>query len=118
MKLKIREIGQLGRYGWAKKGKDDYRGRERIACHEIWNQFGAAENERSQNDWGGAISKMIYFIYCKNLCKYHNVSLPSTTIKKEKEIRYCCCSARKEMMLDVALEVSEKSQKIWKALWK
>jgi hypothetical protein len=26
-------------------------------------------------------SSMIYLIYCKNLCKYHNVPLPSTTIK-------------------------------------
>jgi folate-dependent phosphoribosylglycinamide formyltransferase PurN len=27
-------------------------------------------------------SSIIYLIYCKNLYKYHNVSSPSTTIKK------------------------------------
>jgi hypothetical protein len=27
---------------------------------------------------------MIYLIYCKNFCKYHNVPPPSTTIKKLK----------------------------------
>jgi hypothetical protein len=35
-----------------------------------------------QND-GGVNSTMIYLIYCKNLCKCHNVS-PSSTIKKEE----------------------------------
>jgi hypothetical protein len=36
----------------------------------------------------GENSSMMCLIYCKNLCKWHNVSLPSTTIKKTKEI--CC----------------------------
>jgi hypothetical protein len=30
-------------------------------------------------------SSMIYLIYCKNICKCHNVPPPSTTIKKEKK---------------------------------
>jgi hypothetical protein len=33
---------------------------------------------------------MIYLIYYKNFCKYHNVSPPSTTIKKnpiQKKVR-------------------------------
>jgi hypothetical protein len=33
-----------------------------------------------END-GGVISSMIYLIYCKKLCKCHNVPPPSTTIK-------------------------------------
>jgi hypothetical protein len=32
----------------------------------------------------GVNSSMIYLIYCKNLCKYHNVPLPSTTILKKQ----------------------------------
>jgi hypothetical protein len=27
---------------------------------------------------------MTYLIYCKNVCKYHNVTPPSITIKKTK----------------------------------
>jgi hypothetical protein len=30
-------------------------------------------------------SSMIYLIYCKNMCKCHNVPTYSTTIKKEKK---------------------------------
>jgi hypothetical protein len=33
----------------------------------------------------GENSSMIYLIHCKNLCKWHNVPTPSTTIKDEKE---------------------------------
>jgi hypothetical protein len=29
---------------------------------------------------GGVNSCMIYLIYCKNICKYHNVDLPSTIV--------------------------------------
>jgi hypothetical protein len=31
----------------------------------------------------GVNSSIIYLIYCKNLCKCHNVPLPSTTIKEK-----------------------------------
>jgi hypothetical protein len=27
---------------------------------------------------------MIYLVYCRNLCKYHNVLLPSTTLKERE----------------------------------
>jgi hypothetical protein len=30
----------------------------------------------------GMNSNMMYLIYCKNFCKYHNVTPPSTTKKK------------------------------------
>jgi hypothetical protein len=33
----------------------------------------------------GVNSNMIYLIYCKNFCKCHNVSPPSTTIKKNTQ---------------------------------
>jgi Fe-S-cluster containining protein len=33
----------------------------------------------------GVHSSMVYLIYCKNLCKSNNVSLPSTTIKRKKK---------------------------------
>jgi hypothetical protein len=32
----------------------------------------------------GVNSSMIYLIYCKNFCNYHNVPLTSTTIKKKR----------------------------------
>jgi hypothetical protein len=32
---------------------------------------------------GRVILNMIYLIYCKNFCKYCNVSPPSITIKKK-----------------------------------
>jgi hypothetical protein len=35
-----------------------------------------------END-GGVNSSMIYLIYCKNICKYHNVPPPSTIKKRE-----------------------------------
>jgi hypothetical protein len=34
--------------------------------------------------WRGVNSSMIYFIYCRNFCKCHNV-LPPSTRKKEKK---------------------------------
>jgi hypothetical protein len=33
----------------------------------------------------GLNSSMIYLMHCKNLCKCHNVHLPSTTIKVKKK---------------------------------
>jgi tRNA(Ile)-lysidine synthase TilS/MesJ len=32
---------------------------------------------------GGLNSYMIYLVHCKNLCKYHNIPLPTTTIKEK-----------------------------------
>jgi hypothetical protein len=43
---------------------------------------GMGEGEIKENG-GGVNSSMIYLIYCKNFCKCHNVSPPSTTIKKK-----------------------------------
>jgi hypothetical protein len=37
-----------------------------------------------KEDGKGVNSSMIYFIYCKNFCKYHNVPPSSITIKKGK----------------------------------
>jgi hypothetical protein len=33
-------------------------------------------------------STMIYMMYYKNFCKYHNVPPPSTIIKKEEKIKH------------------------------
>jgi hypothetical protein len=33
---------------------------------------------------GGGDSSMIHMIHCKNFCKWHNVSPPSTTKRKKK----------------------------------
>jgi hypothetical protein len=38
----------------------------------------------------GVSSCMIYLIYCKNLCKWHNVSLPITTIKEKSKNKRIC----------------------------
>jgi hypothetical protein len=38
----------------------------------------------SQNGGVGVNSSMIFLIYCKNFCKRHNASSPSTTIKMKK----------------------------------
>jgi hypothetical protein len=38
----------------------------------------------------GENSSMIYSIYYKNLCKYHNVPPPSTTIKGKKKEKSQC----------------------------
>jgi hypothetical protein len=35
----------------------------------------------------GINSIVIYLIYCKNLCKCHNIPPPSTTIKRMKVIK-------------------------------
>jgi hypothetical protein len=35
----------------------------------------------------GGNSSMIYLLYCKNLCKFHNVPLPSTIIKFFKVLK-------------------------------
>jgi hypothetical protein len=62
-----------------------------VSAPEQWERAGmetsrkAALNKRPQNIWavkengGGVNSSMIYLIYCKNLCKCHNASLPNTT---------------------------------------
>jgi hypothetical protein len=42
----------------------------------------------------GVNSSMIYFIYCKNFCKCHNVPPPSTTIKKRKRKKKKRCLVR------------------------
>jgi hypothetical protein len=39
---------------------------------------------RIKENGGGGECNMIYLIYCKIFCKCHNVSSPSTTIKKKK----------------------------------
>jgi hypothetical protein len=39
---------------------------------------GIKENDEGVN------SSMIYLIHCKNICKWHNVPPPSTTIKKKR----------------------------------
>jgi hypothetical protein len=31
-------------------------------------------------------SSMIYFLHCKNFCKFHNVPPPSTTIKEKEKM--------------------------------
>jgi hypothetical protein len=48
----------------------------------------------------GIISSMMYFLHCKNLCNYSNLSPPSTTItkkifeKKESKLGYLLLSDR------------------------
>jgi hypothetical protein len=44
-----------------------------------WGQGGIKENG------GGVNSSMIYLIYCKNFCKWHNVPQPSITVKVKKK---------------------------------
>jgi hypothetical protein len=41
--------------------------------------------EMKEND--GVHSTMIYLVYFKNFCKCRNVALPSTTIKKIKNLK-------------------------------
>jgi hypothetical protein len=43
--------------------------------------------EGDKGEYTGVNSSMIYFIHCKNLYKYHNLTPPSTTIKKSKHKR-------------------------------
>jgi hypothetical protein len=43
---------------------------------------GVEGREEKGEWWRGVNSSVMYLIYCKNLCKCHNVPLPSTRIKK------------------------------------
>jgi hypothetical protein len=45
---------------------------------ENYKREGIKENN------GGVNSSMIYLIFCKNICKCHNVPPPRTAIKKKK----------------------------------
>jgi galactitol-specific phosphotransferase system IIB component len=50
-----------------------------LKLFQEWGKKGIKENGVCGE---GVNSSMVYFIYCKNFCKYHNVPPPSTTIEK------------------------------------